>query len=73
MDRQIFMVLAIIGKCIVPYRPLLRRSLVACFLQGGVNKSQRSRSLYKGLTVNLFILAVIRAGVEGAGVKFGPA
>ena len=44
---------------------------MALFFGGGINKGPRYKS--KGLTVKNWILAVIRAGVGGAGVKFGPA
>ncbi len=45
---------------------------MALILPGGVNKGRRYVSLYESLTVNILKLAVIRAGVGGAGVNFEP-
>ena len=46
---------------------------MALILPGGVNKGRRYRSLYEKVTVNIFEIGVIRAGVDGAGVWKGPA
>ena len=46
---------------------------MALILPGGVNKGRRYVSLYESLTVNILKLAVIRVGVRGTDVNFGPA